>query len=281
MRNLVRFFIRYHFAFAFILMESLCVILLYYNRSYQSSSILNSSRSISAKVYTGAANVKEYLLLKDENQILAQENAILKSRLKSSFDFVNTKEFMKYDTVFKVKYKYIAAKVVNNTYNLRSNYITINAGSNQGIQRDMAIVNAQGIVGLVKDVSSNFSSCLSFLHKDVRVNCQLKKDGSYGPLIWEGGDYSVATLTDIPLHARIAVGDTVITSPLSDIFPEGIAVGKVLSYERKANEALFTVQVKLSTEFNKLNHIYVIKNFYKAEQDSLEIISQTQEKDDK
>lgn len=281
MRNLVRFFIRYHFLFAFLLLEFVCVLLMYYSRSYQSSGLLNSSRGIAANIYTSISNVKEYLLLRDENQKLIYENAQLKNKLRSALDFVSTTEFTVKDTIFRVKYNYIAAKIVNNSYNLRSNYITINAGEKQGIKRDMAIINSQGIVGLVKDVSDNFASCLSFLHKDVRVNCQLKKDGSYGPLIWEGGDYSIATLTDIPLHAKIAIGDTVITSPLSDIFPEGIAVGKVLSFERKPNEALYTVSVKLTTEFNKLNHVFVIRNFYKSEQDSLELKSQIQEKDDK
>src|SRR5690606_10501650 len=97
----------------------------------------------------------------------------------------------------------------------------------QGIKQDMAVMTGEGVVGIVTNVSSNFSSAMSLLHKDVRVNCQLKKDGSYGPLIWDGDDYRFCQLTDIPTHSKINKGDTVETSELSGIFPEGIMVGTI------------------------------------------------------
>lgn len=134
----------------------------------------------------------------------------------------------------------------------------------------MAVMSPDGIVGIVSNVSRNFSSVLSLLHKDVRVNCQLKRDGSYGPLIWDGGDYKHCLLTDIPTHARIKTGDTVITSELSGIFPEGLIVGTIENYERRINESFFTCTVRLSGDFKKVNHVYVIKNKFKLERDSLE-----------
>ena len=146
----------------------------------------------------------------------------------------------------------------------------------------MAIINTEGIVGIVKDVSENYSSGLSILHKDVKVNCKLKRDGSYGPLNWEkDDDYATATLTDIPIHARFKVGDTIVTSALSSIFPEGIMVGTVRHFERKSGDAFFTLKINLATQFRKLNHVYVIKNFFKTEQDSLEKKSQIPDKNDK
>jgi rod shape-determining protein MreC len=58
-------------------------------------------------------------------------------------------------------------------------------------------------------------------------------------------------------------------------------VGYVKSFERKSGDAFYTVKINLSTNFKKLNHVYVIKNVFKAEQDSLEFKSQTHDKDDK
>lgn len=146
----------------------------------------------------------------------------------------------------------------------------------------MAIINSEGIVGVITNVSKNFSSALSILHKDVKVNCMLKKDGSYGPLSWEkDDDYTSATITDIPIHAKIKNGDTIVTSALSSIFPEGIPVGTVKNFERKSGDAFYTVKVNLSTGYKKLNHVYVIKNVFKGEQDSLEIKSQKHDKNDK
>jgi len=282
-RTLLNFAIKNYYYLLFILLQAACILLMVKNRSFQSTRIINSANAVSGKTYQVVANTKEYLSLRDENQRLATENARLKNLLRSSsYEFINQKTMQRNDTLYKQKYNFIAARVINNTTNLRSNYLTLNVGRAQGIVHDMSIVNTEGIVGIVKDVSENFSSALSVLHKDVKINCKLKRDGSYGPLNWEkDDDYTVATLTDIPIHAKFKVGDTVVTSALSSIFPEGIMVGTVRQFERKSGDAFFTLKINLATQFRKVNHVHVIKNFFKAEQDSLELKSQKHDKNDK
>lgn len=283
MRRLFNFIIRNYYYLLFVLLQTTCVLLMVKNRGYQSAHLVNSANAIASNTYRMVANTREYLALKEENDRLAGENARLKNMLRSSaYEFINVKNMLRYDTMFRQKYFYMPAKVLNNSTNLRSNYITINLGLAQGVAHDMAIINSEGIVGVIKDVSQNFSSALSILHKDVKVNCKLKRDGSYGPLNWEkDDDYTTATLTDIPIHAKFKQGDTVVTSNLSSIFPEGIMVGTVKQFERKSGDAFFTLKINLSTNFRKINHVYVIKNFFKVEQDSLELSSQKHDKDDK
>ena len=244
---------------------------------------MNSANTLSAETYNAISNSKEYLSLKEENRRLARENAGLMNIIRSrSYELIQISSLQKNDSLYKQKYIYTHAKVINNSCNMRSNYLTLNIGSEQGITHDMAIINGEGIVGVVKDVSKNFCSALSILHKDVKVNCMLKKDGAYGPLSWEkDDDFTSATLTDIPIHAHIKIGDTLVTSALSSIFPEGIPVGFVKSFERKSGDAFYTVKVRLSTNFKKLNHVYIIKNVFKLEQDSLEFASQKHDKNDK
>jgi rod shape-determining protein MreC len=246
------------------------------NNGYQGSSLLNSSNAVSSKIYKVKSNATEYLLLQEENERLAKENVYLLNHIKMGYAVIPLKVYKKNDTLYKQVYEFISGKAINNSINKRNNYLTLNIGSQQGVTHDMAVINSNGIVGIVKDVSENFSSVMSILHKDVRVNCQLKKDGTYGPLIWDGSDYRFSNLTDIPTHAKIKKGDTVITSSLSGIFPEGIIVGFVDSYEKRQNESFYTVKVRLSADFKKINHISVIKNNYKTEQDSLERKSQIQ-----
>ncbi|MGZ3865060.1 MAG: rod shape-determining protein MreC [Bacteroidia bacterium] len=283
MRAILNFAIKNYYYLLFVVLQLFCALLILRNRNFQSTAIFNSANAISAKSYEVVANTKEYLALKEENQKLAQENAMLKNLMRSkSFEMIRVSTLVKNDTLYKQKYIYSTAKIINNSTNLRSNYLTLNIGSEQGIQHDMAIINTEGIVGVVKDVSKNFSSALSILHKDVRVNCKLKKDGSYGPLSWEkDDDYETATITDIPLHAKFKEKDTIVTSALSSIFPEGIMVGTVKSFERKSGDSYFTIKVKLATQYKKLNHVYVIKNVFKAQQDSLQLQSQKQDKNDK
>jgi rod shape-determining protein MreC len=282
-RTLINFLIRNYYYLLFIFLQIMCILLISKNKNFQSTHIINSSNTLSAETFQAVSNTKEYLSLKEENLKLARENVGLLNIIRSrSYELIQIASLTKNDTLYKQKYIFTQAKVINNSSNLRSNYITLNIGAEQGITHDMAIINSEGIVGVIKDVSKNFSSALSLLHKDVKVNCMLKKDGSYGPLSWEkDDDYTSATITDIPIHAKIKTGDTVVTSALSSIFPEGIMVGFVKKFERKSGDAFFTVKVNLSTNFKKLNHVYIIKNVFKAEQDSLEFKSEKHDKDDK
>lgn len=276
MKNLFAFVIKHNFIFVFSFLQILCAWLMVHNRGFQGSRVLNSSNQAVANIYETAANTKEYFSLKQENDRLARENAILRNFLKSNYSVLPLKEFKRNDTLYKQQYSYISSKVVNSSVNKRRNFLTLNIGSEQGVKQDMAVMTTDGIVGIVTNVSANFASVMSVLHKDVRVNCQLKKDGSYGPLIWDGKDYRYCLLTDIPTHAKIKAGDTVITSELSGIFPEGIMVGTIDSYERRQNESFYTAKVKLSANLKKVNHVYVINNKFKTERDSLETQTQKQ-----
>ena len=235
MKNLLAFVIKHNFIFIFLSLQIVCAWLMVQNNGFQGSHILNSSNNAVATVYQTAHNTSEYFSLRQENDKLAKENAVLRNFLRSNYSILPLTEFKKRDTLYKQQYSYQSAKVVNSSVNKRRNFLTLNVGSALGVARDMAVMSSDGIVGIVTDVSENFASVMSLLHKDVRVNCQLKKDGSYGPLIWDGKDYRYCLLTDIPTHAKIKAGDTVITSELSGIFPEGIMVGTIESYVRRIN----------------------------------------------
>ncbi|MBC7863103.1 MAG: rod shape-determining protein MreC [Bacteroidia bacterium] len=273
MRNLLLFLWKYNFFFLFILLETACFLLITQSKGYQASSLLNSTNALSANLYSAVANTKEYLSLKEENQKIMIENAWLRTKLKSAYEVLPLAVNVVKDTMYRQKYKFISAKVISNSVNRRENYITLNMGANQGIIKDMGVFNTEGIVGVVKDVSGNFSSCMSFLHKSVAVAAKLK-DGSVGQLKWDGLDPRYALMTDVQTHAQILIGDTVTTSTLSTFFPEGIKVGVVEHYERRAAEPYFTVKVRLTTNFSKLNYVYVVVNMFKHEQDSLELNSQ-------
>lgn len=276
MKSLLAFVVKHNFIFIFVFLQIICAWLMVQKTGYQGSRVLNSSNAVVANVYQTAANTKEYFSLRQENDLLAAENAALRSFLKMNYVMLPLQKYVIRDTLYQQQYSYVNAKVVNSTVNKRRNFLTLNIGSNQGITQDMAVMSGSGIVGIVTNVSKNFASVMSLLHKDVRVNCQLKKDGSYGPLIWDLKDYRYCLLTDIPTHAKIKAGDTVITSELSGIFPEGILVGTIDSYERRQNESFYTARVKLSADLKKVNHVYVIKNKFKTERDSLETKTQVQ-----
>ncbi len=287
MRNLVTFIWKHSFFALFLILESVCMYLVVQNNNFQRASFINSSNQVSASVLTTSKNIEDYFLLKDENEKLATENAQLRAHLKESISaIVNDLDSSKTEyidpikkTIYRQKYTYTSAKVVNNSTNRRNNFLTLNKGSKQGVKKNMAVITNTGVVGQVKEVSENFCTVMSLLHSATTINVLLKKDGSFGPLHWDGEDFSFATLSDIPTHVKLIQGDTVVTSPYSTTFPENIMIGTVDSYVQESRKPFFTVKVKLSTEFKKLTYVYIVNNMLKEEQETLENKSETDKKE--
>ena len=255
-------------------MEVIAFYLIIRNNRFQNSSFFNSSNAVAGNIYQSYSNITDYLYLKKDNELLAAQNAKLQTfSTKSLLTFENN-EYAINDPVHKQKYVYTHAKVINSTINKRNNYLTLNAGRLQHIEPEMAVIAADGVVGIVKDVSDNFSTVMSLLNKNTMISCKLKKSGYFGSLVWEGGDPANAKLNDIPKHARISVGDTVITSGASPIFPEGVMAGVIKSFELQEGDNFYSVEITLSTDFGSLSYVYVIKNLMKEEQRNLEKATQ-------
>lgn len=270
MRNFINFIIRSWFFILFILLFGVSLILLFSNNNYHKAAYINSANNVSGRVLEAESEVTDYFALKKANELLAEENARLRSQSRSAYEIANKRFFVKDDTIHLLKYTYTAAKVINNSTDRRNNYITLNKGSLHGIRPQMAVISPNGIVGVVKDVSQNYATVLSLLHKAVRVSAKLQKTDNFGSLAWDGTNPDYAYLRDIAIYVKLKQGDTIVTTSFSDIFPEGIMVGTVDKLEEKSNDAFHLIRVKLSTNFSSLTHVYVISDFTRAERDTLE-----------
>ncbi len=270
MRNLLEFITKNYFFFLFLLLETFCISILVQNNKFQRASFGNSSNQLSASVLSTSENVQHYFYLKTENERLAKENAELHSHDLLSFSLLVNGQYTINDTVYKQKYTYTNAAVVNNSTNRRNNYLTLDKGSKQGITNKMGVTSSSGVVGIVENVSENFCTVKSLLHSNTIINSKLKKDGSFGPLNWDGESFEFAALNDIPTHVRLFKGDTVVTSQYTKMFPENIMIGTVESYYRESTKPFYTVKVKLSTDFKKLSHVYIVDNKLRTEQEELE-----------
>lgn len=270
MRNLLVFITKNYFFFMFLILETFCISILVQNNKFQRASFVNSSNQLSASVLSTSENIQQYFYLKSENERLAKENAELLSHDLLSFSVLANGEYTVNDTVKRQKYTFTHAKVVNNSTNRRNNYLTLDKGSKQGVTNKMGVTSSSGVVGIVENVSENFCTVKSLLHSNTIINSKLKKDGSFGPLNWDGESFEYATLNDIPTHVRLFKGDTVVTSQYTLMFPENIMIGTVDSYYRESTKPFYTVKVKLSTDFKKLSHVYIVDNKLRVEQETLE-----------
>jgi rod shape-determining protein MreC len=174
------------------------------------------------------------------------------------------------DSVYIQHYEFIPATVINNSVNKQNNYLTLNVGTKQGIDKGMAVISPMGIIGIVKESSENFSSVISLLNQNLRVSGMIQRNGYFGSINWDGLDYQHVILSDLPSHVEVLKGDTIVTSGYSAMFPKGELIGMVDGVEKSERGDFLKVKVKLSVNFKNLSHVMVVKNLLKEEQLMLE-----------
>lgn len=265
MRRLLTYIIRYNFTFLFLLLEVVAFIFIIQN-NYQRASFLNSSNRFTGSILQTTSNITEYFSLKTTNVQLAEENRQLRRQLASSFLSTDTNVYVQKDSLF----RFVYAKVIRNSVNKQKNYLMINKGRRHGIDRDMGVITSDGVVGTVVEVSENYARVMSILHIQNKINARIKKNRHLGNMEWNGKDYRMGILTDIPSHVQLTAGDTIITSGNSNIFPEGLEIGSVTDFNRQASEKFNTASVQYAVDYNSLYHVFVITNLMIEELTELE-----------
>lgn len=270
MQNLWKFIYRYHFFFLFLILAATTLALTISKQQYQQSFFLHSANRFSAGFYKRVANIKTYLSLKEQNRKLREEYAALLGITAESFIQTDTLTHVSDNAKKKTRYSYMHAKVINNSVIRRNNYITLNKGALHGVAPDMGLITPNGVAGIIVNVSKNFSVAMSFLHSDMLVSAKIKKNGHLGTLSWEGPGHREAVLTYIPPHVELMVGDSIVTSGFSTVFPENVFVGTIKDWDIRRGENFYTAIIDLAIDFNKLSYVYIVKNLMKEEQEVLE-----------
>ncbi len=271
MRNLLRFIIRYHFFFLFLLLETVSVILIVQQNNYQRAQFINFSKSLQGSYYETFGGIREYLSLRQTNRDLYMENTLLRNRMDRLVRNRETSYDGGYDSIPQRQFSYIPARVINNSVNKQFNFITLNKGSHHGIEPEMAVIAPNGVVGVVYATSGNYSMVIPMINRNFRLSAKILKNGYFGSLSWAGSGYQEAILEEIPFHVEIQPGDTIVTSGYSAIFPEGITVGIIAEFEARAN--FYTISVDIAVDYKNLQYVNVIRNLLQDERRELERIS--------
>jgi rod shape-determining protein MreC len=271
MNTLFRFIVRYQFFLLFIVLEVLSFWLLAKNTYYQQSKVEGVARNISGYVSKNVHAVSSYFALRQTNNALAKENLQMRRQLALLSTKAEALSNKVGDTIVSSEYSFIPAKVINNSVSKQYNYLTLNVGSKHGVTEEMGVITNDGVVGIVVGVSYHYSRVISLLNIDLKISAKFKSSNYFGSLYWEGKNYRQVTLGDIPHHAIIAVGDTIVTSGFSAIFPPDINLGTVSSFETKGSN-FYTVRVKLFNDFKQLHHVWVVQNLWDKERDLVEDI---------
>lgn len=265
MRNLIRFILNNHFFLLFILFEVVALFLVFQNNNYQRAFAFNLTRNISGKISSNIFSLRQYLFLSETNMALLEENRELRNSLLSSYKLrIADPGNVEFDSAWTRQYNFMPARVIKNSVNKQYNFVNIDKGHAHGIGPDMAVISGTGVVGIVTGVSEHFSTIIPVLNIDLRLSSKLKNTNYFGSLHWDGKDPGMAILNEIPHHVSLNEGDTIVTSGFSAIFPEGIMVGIIDEFEIEGGN-FYSVKVQLSTDFRKLNYVYVIEDLFRDE----------------
>lgn len=275
MNNLIEFFKNNFHYFLLGILLILSFVMIGHSMSYDSYKFGNFCQSITGPIQKSWSETLHRFHLGQENEELTKQNIALLREQKNMFLYKSDTTLTKMSQIDSLHttsirmYDYTYAHVIYKTTDQTFNYIIVDKGAKDGIARDMAVTSTNGVVGVVSDVSSHFATVISLLHPDSRISAVVMPANQIGTVIWEGNDPEVAYLENIPQHLEINIGDSVLTSGYSNIFPKGILVGTVKAKYNNKKTSFLTIKVKLATNFNKLNTVYLINNIYKPEIDSL------------
>ena len=269
MRNLLQLLVRYHVLLLFIGLQAVAVWLIT-SRGYQQARFYSLTRQVSGSVYAQRAQLLSYFQLEERADSLARANVRLLNQQLTNKLRRDTTFLIFGDTTMKRRFRYLPARVINNSFINLNNYYTLSKGSEQGLRPLMGVMTDNGVVGVVRGVSPNFATVVTLQHTSFQLSAQVARNGEVGSLRWNGRQEGVLQLNDIPKYVSLEEGWEVHTSPYSQIFPPGLSVGRITSVTLPPGSNFLDVDVEIYASLRNASQVYVIENLMKAEQDSLE-----------
>lgn len=276
MRNLIEFLQRYLYWLVFFVLEVVSLLCLIRYNDYQGSVAFTTANEVVGTAYRLCSNVVAYFHLSEENAALEAENEALRHELHDA-QLQLRQLALQQDSLTTAlpdlpqqDYGLVAAQVVGMTLHRPYNLMTIDRGSSDGIKPEMGVVCSTGVVGIVYLTSRHYSMVIPLLNQHSQISCRLRGSDYFGTIQWERGDADVSYVNGIPRHAQVHKGDVVETNGYSDIFPEGIPVGRVVKIGDSADGMAYRLTVRLGADFKTLRNVTVITGYTQPERKQLE-----------
>lgn len=265
MNSIFQFLYKHLHWIVFIVLEIVCFVLLFSYNSFQSSVYLSTANNLSARIVSARSRVTDYFGLAEVNDRLANQNAALLQRVEElealiafqQLDSLSQAEAIQ--RVHRMGYVITPAQIIDKSINRSDNFMTIDRGILDGVQPNMGVMSANGIVGVVYKCTEHYSLVMSLLNSKSSVSCKVQGSNDLGYLRWNGGDARYGMLHDLPRYSSVAIGDTIVTSGNSTFFPEGILVGKVEELYPSSDGLSMTLKVALSAQFSQLERVFIMR----------------------
>ncbi len=230
------------------------------------------SLDITSRVETRLAWVGRYVRAIDENEALRRHNIELSGRLARLREAGQQIQFLTSALDFQTDSTYVtvAARIVTKDIFGQTNFATLDVGRDHGVEMDMAVVTEHGILGRVIFTSDRYSRILPILSTDFRVPAHIDKIQAEGIISWPGVRADRLLLENVAKTEAVEVGDLVVTSRASGIFPPDYAIGSIVSVVNRPGENLLDIYVQPAASISTTNHAFVILRQHDQERTALE-----------
>ncbi|MGB9839305.1 rod shape-determining protein MreC [Thermovenabulum sp.] len=211
-------------------------------------------------------SIKDIFYLKSQNEILKKKVDELSSYQKIYYELKTENEKLRRMLDLKERsydYNLEAAEVIGRDPSNWFNILIIDKGTNSGVSKNMAVISEDGLVGYTVDVGNNWAKVLLIIDNRSSISAMIQRTRDNGVI---KGSVAPAPpgylkMVYLPMDASVVNGDVVISSGLGGIVPKGIIIGKVEEVKKESDNLMKFAIVKPAVDFNKLEYVFVIKNF--------------------
>ena len=263
-------FVRKHsYPLLFVFLQIVAFSLIFSSGIYHQVQFLNVFQEFTGSIYQSYRNTQQYFHLRNMNETLVTENARLKEMLYAMAE-TDMADSQFADTNKNIRYSFIPAKIVNNSFQSRNNFLTLNKGLKDSIYPRMGVITVNGVLGIVKSVSENYALVISILNSDFMVSAKIVETASIGSVTWDGHSPEIVIMKDIPSHVKLAKGQQVVIGPYSAIFPENTPIGTVRDFKISSTGEFYDINIALSCNMRDIYYAYVVHNPSLVEQLKIE-----------
>ena len=258
MRNLLLFIIKNKDHFVFFFAIILSSTLLFNNENEEMSVIRGFTTDIVSFLSSPMVKVKSLAIVSEENQYLREKNLQLNLELESILYAADENKKLRDLLDFKrdTKLKIVPARIINKGIQTNLNSLTIDIGSKNGLLSNQAVLTPEGIIGKTVQVGQSSSLVQSISDNNFRLSVRIMPSGAVGILRWHSN--SMCKVYEVQKNVEISIGDRVITSGFSKIYPPKLPVGVVSGVYDERGSYQKVVNVEIQSDFESIQNVFVV-----------------------
>jgi rod shape-determining protein MreC len=258
MRNIYLALIRQRDHVAFFLAVLISFSLILSNNTQDIVILQGKANDIFSFLYKPVAWLRSMAVVEDEAAVLREKNIQLKLQIESMLNLVAENEQLKNLLKYKreSQLSLLPAKVINKGVTSNLSTITIDVGSNQGVGLYSSVLTPNGVIGKTVAVGKYSSIVQVISDVNFRLSVQVLPSGARGILRWVYGD--LCEIREVQKNSEIKIGDRVLTSGFSDIYPKNLPVGIVAGIREERGSFQKIITVRIAENLGSLINIFVI-----------------------